>query len=318
MREIGGYIELDRYSLPMLHEGAVALNCGRNALAYIIRAKEIKRIRIPKFLCDSVKEVCKKENVVISYYSVNLEFLPEEMELSEGEWLYLVNYYGQLDNKKIEYYRTKYKRVIVDNVQAYFQMPVEGIDTIYTCRKFFGVSDGAFLYTDKYIKRELDVDESYSRMEFLHGRFERSASEFYEKYVRNNELFANEDVKRMSRLTENLLHALDYKSIKGKRTKNFEVLHEEFRNINGLKLEIPDGAFMYPLYYKKGALIRKELQIRKIYIPVLWPEVFSVCEESEPEYSMARDIVPLPVDQRYDENDMQYIIQTIKEIRKDI
>ena len=43
MREIGGYIELDSYCLPMLHEGAVALNCGRNALAYLLRARQIKK-----------------------------------------------------------------------------------------------------------------------------------------------------------------------------------------------------------------------------------------------------------------------------------
>ncbi len=42
MREIGGYIELDTYRLPMLHEGAIALNCGRNALAYLLRARRIK------------------------------------------------------------------------------------------------------------------------------------------------------------------------------------------------------------------------------------------------------------------------------------
>ena len=44
MKEIGGYIELDKYELPMLHEGNIALNCGRNALAYIIRARNIKKI----------------------------------------------------------------------------------------------------------------------------------------------------------------------------------------------------------------------------------------------------------------------------------
>ena len=31
MQEFGGYIELDRYSLPLLHDGAIALNCARNA-----------------------------------------------------------------------------------------------------------------------------------------------------------------------------------------------------------------------------------------------------------------------------------------------
>ena len=60
MKEIGGYIELDRYTLPMLHENAKALNCGRNCLAYLIRARGIKKIALPYFLCDSVKRFVRK------------------------------------------------------------------------------------------------------------------------------------------------------------------------------------------------------------------------------------------------------------------
>lgn len=247
MREIGGYIELDQYHLPMLHDKAIALNCGRNCLAYLIRAKKIKKILIPRFLCDSVKGVCRKENVEIRYYSVNEYLMPEDISLQENEWLYLVNYYGQLTDRKIEMFHEKYGRIIVDQVQAYFQMPVEGVDTLYTCRKFFGVSDGAFLYTDIMLDEELPQDESHQRMKFLLGRFERTASEFYSEYSANNQLFTNEPIKIMSKLTSNLLHGIDYDVVKNKRTENFAVLHEAFREDNKLNLIIPNGAFMYPL-----------------------------------------------------------------------
>ena len=79
MREIGGYFELDKYSMPMLHEGAIALNCGRNTLAYLIEAKGIEKIKVPKFLCDTVREVCEKEKISISFYSITRDFLPEEL-----------------------------------------------------------------------------------------------------------------------------------------------------------------------------------------------------------------------------------------------
>ena len=36
MKEIGGYLELDTYSLPMLHGDALALNSGRACLQYLI------------------------------------------------------------------------------------------------------------------------------------------------------------------------------------------------------------------------------------------------------------------------------------------
>ncbi|MBR2954891.1 MAG: hypothetical protein IKC21_01855 [Ruminococcus sp.] len=311
MREIGGYFELDKYSMPMLHEGAIALNCGRNTLAYLIEAKGIEKIKVPKFLCDTVREVCEKEKISISFYSITRDFLPEELTLEADEWLYLVNFYGQLDNDTIRDYVEKYERVIVDHAQAYFQMPLENVDTLYTCRKFFGVADGGILYTDTKLDREIPQDESFDRMGFVLGRFERSASEFYAEAASNNDFFADEPIKLMSKLTENLLHGIDYEAVKQKRTRNFEILHEAFGKINPLKLTVPQGAFMYPLYLEKGGEIRRKLQAKKIFIPTLWPDVFEHCDESELEYDYAKNILPIPVDQRYDEEDMKYIIKAV-------
>jgi hypothetical protein len=311
MREIGGYFELDKYSMPMLHQGAIALNCGRNTLAYLIEAKGIEKIKVPKFLCDTVREVCEKEKISISFYSITKDFLPEELTLEADEWLYLVNFYGQLDNGTIRGYVEKNERVIVDHAQAYFQMPLENVDTLYTCRKFFGVADGGILYTDTKLDREIPQDESFDRMKFVLGRFERSASEFYAEAASNNDFFADEPIKLMSKLTENLLHGIDYEAVKQKRTRNFEILHEAFGKINPLKLTVPQGAFMYPLYLEKGGEIRRKLQAKKIFIPTLWPDVFEHCDESELEYDYAKNILPIPVDQRYDEEDMKYIIKAV-------
>ena len=157
MREIGGYIELDRYALPMLHDGALALNCGRNCLAYLIRAKGIGKMLLPYFLCSSVEKVCRREGVEVRHYHIGIDFTPLDIALQEDEWLYVVNYYGQIDNGRLSRLVDKYRRMIVDNAHAYFQMPLAGVDTLYTCRKFFGVADGAFLYTDALLDKALPI-----------------------------------------------------------------------------------------------------------------------------------------------------------------
>lgn len=314
MQEFGGYIELDKYELPLLHEGAIALNCGRNALAYLIKARNIKKILIPKFLCDSIQKLCKRENVQYKYYSIGKDFLPLSIDLASDEWLYIVNFYGQISNEILDMLVNQYQRVIIDNVQAYFQMPISNVDTIYTCRKFFGVADGAFLYTDAKLGQNLELDESFDRMRFLLGRFERTAAEFYSEYVANNDMFENEPIKKMSKLTDNLLRGIQYEKVKRIRTENFKLLHTEFSDVNKLVLTVPNGAFMYPLYIENGTEIRKKLQKEKVYIPTLWPDVFDVCEPFELEYDMAANILPLPCDQRYDENDILNLINIIKEI----
>ena len=309
-REIGGYIELDRYRLPMLHEGAAALNSGRCALLYLIRARGIRRLLLPRLICDSVTGICEREGIPYSFYSVGTDFLPaQEVELKEGEWFYFVNYYSQHGNERIAEYVRKYGRVIVDQAQSYFQAPIPGVDTLYTCRKYFGVADGAFLYTDCRLGEELPQDESFERMRFLLGRFERTAQEFYGEYVDNNRLFAAEPLKRMSRLTDNLLRGIDYEFAERARRENFRVLHERLGGIN--ELQPSEGTFMYPLMIGNGPEVRRKLQAMKIYIPVLWPSVFGFCSPQETEYRMAQDILPLPVDQRYTAEDMAYISEEL-------
>lgn len=315
MREIGGYIELDTYRGKMLHDDGIKLNCGRCALDYIIKTKNIKKMHVPKFMCDSNDRILKENSVQIKYFSIRSDFKPILENREPDEWLYLVNYYGQLSN---EYIKTLGENIIIDNAQAYFDAPIPGIDTIYTCRKYFGVADGAVLYTDAALLSDIPTDESYNRMRFLLGRYEKSASEFYFEYVANNDFFINEPIKRMSKLTENLLHGIDYDLVKEKRTENFRYLHEKLRGINKLSLYIPVGAFMYPLYIDNGETVRKSLQHQRIYIPTLWPDVFEVCSEDELEYDMAQNILPLPVDQRYTTDDMNYIVDCIFSIIKEL
>ena len=314
MKEIGGYIELDTYNLPILHKGAIALNCGRNALAYLIRARKIKRIWIPRLICSSVTGVCEREGVPYSLYGIGFDFLPsEDVKLGDDEWLYFVNYYSQFDNEKIEEYVKKYDRVIVDNAQSYFQAPIPGVDTIYTCRKYFGVADGAFLYTDAVLDEEFPFDESFERMHFLLGRYERTASEFYSEYAANNELFATEPIKRMSKLTSNLLHAIDYDFVYNKRIENYAYLHQALKDINKLDLSDIPGTFMYPLMIDNGDEVRKRLIQSKIYIPTLWPDVFGFCAEDSQEYRMAKNILPLPIDQRYSQKELIQISNYLME-----
>ena len=312
MREIGGYIELDAYRLPMLHDGALALNCGRNALAYLLKARKIRRLWIPKFICDSVTGVCEREGVPYTFYSIGRDFLPaQEISLGEDEWFYFVNYYSQFDNETISGFAARYQRIIVDHAQSYFQPPIAGVDTLYTCRKYFGMADGAFLYTDAKLEVDFPRDESFERMRFLLGRFERTASEFYSEYAANNELFVTEPIKRMSKLTENLLHGIDYERAKAVREQNYRCLHKALGVVNGLRLSGKPGTFMYPLLLENGAKVRKELLQKKIYIPTLWPDVLEWCEADETEYQMAQNILPLPIDQRYGMEEMKFLVKEI-------
>lgn len=312
MKEIGGYIELEHNFLPMLHEEAIALNSGTSCLSYIICAKKITKIRIPYFLCDCVKNVCRRQGVKIRLYNIKENFLPKIVpELEQDEWIYLVNYYGQLKEEQIKKLVDQYKRVIVDQAQAYFEHPIRGVNTLYTCRKFFGVPDGAFLYTNTLLSEPIEQDQSFERMNYLLGRYERTASEFYNEYVENNLYLADQPIKKMSKLTNNLLHGIDYERVKKRRTSNFDYLDQYLGGVNELKLRKVKGAFAYPFLIQDGANIRKKMLEYRIYIPVLWPNVLKDTSAGSLEHYYAENILPLPIDQRYGIDDMKILVDKI-------
>lgn len=312
LKEIGGYFELERFYGKEYYPDALAVNCGRNAAVLVAKLRGYKRVYLPDFLCSSVGEALMQNSIDIQIYNIGNDLRPIfNNDLHNDEAIYIVNYYGQLRDD-IDKFKCKWKNIIWDNAQDFFFRPSD-IDSVYTCRKYFGVTDGGYVlfngendFLQEY--NLLEQDESFERLRYAAGRFERSASEFYSMSVENNKLFENESVKRMSQLTHNFLRAIDYKRVKGIRTENFTALHDKLKTCNLFcDLFVPDGAFMYPFRINNGAKLRKHLQEHKIFVPKLWPDVCDSGCAAE----LADSIVPIPCDQRYDIKDMNYIVDHI-------
>ena len=150
-KEIGGYLELEEFSGSEYYPDLYKVNLGRAALVWLLRSRKCKKLLLPEFLCDSVIDACAQTDTEISFYALDDTLTPlldRPCGLRKGEYLYLVNYYGQLTDDLILQYQKKYDRIIIDHTHGFYQRPLPGIDTIYSCRKFFGLSDGAYLATD--------------------------------------------------------------------------------------------------------------------------------------------------------------------------
>ena len=309
-KEIGGYLELERFTGPMLHEKALPLSSGRACLSYLIEQRKIRKIALPDFNCDIVEAVCRAHEVKIRFYPVEANLRPKTLQTEEDEWLYLVNFYGQLSADELQRIAARVPRLIVDNAQAYFDLPLKAVDTLYTCRKFLGVPDGGFLYTEAP-EKTLPADESRERMGFVLGRFERPAGEYFAAAAQNNDDLSIEP-KSMSELTKNLLHAVDYDRVKTKRTENFRLLHEGLGSVNCLNLRVTEGAYAYPLMLPEGQKIRKKLIEQKIFVPMLWPNVPEQQPADSEACRLAEQILPLPCDQRYGAEEMAFIIKAVR------
>ena len=311
-KEIGGYFGLETFSGQEHYPSLIKLNSARNGLLYLLKARRIGKLYIPRYLCDTVSALCDRYGYTYEYYSVGSDFLPIfDISLAEDAWLYVVNYYGRLSNEVFLALQEKHKRLIVDNVQAFFQPPVPGIDTLYSCRKFFGVPDGAYLATDAILEEPLPVDISKDRMTHILGRFEGTGSAFYQAFQENDESFYTLELRTMSALTQNILRAVDYAAVRQRRNENYQTLAQALDSYNLLPALPVDGPYCYPFYCKNGTQVRQLLAAQKIYIPTLWPNVPQIGSPLECDYT--QNILPLPCDQRYDHADMLRLIAAVLE-----
>ena len=315
-REIGGYLEFERLKGNPYRDDGIALDSARSCLAYLIELRRIEILWIPDYMCDVVEKTCNACGVEVKIYKVGADLLPVmDFRVKENEWFYLADYYGQLDDESVrEMQEIANGRLIVDEVQSFFRDPWLNIDTLYTCRKFFGVADGAYLFTGdgKTLDRVLPFDESHTRMGHLFGRFEKTGSDFYLEYKHNEETLAYGIPRRMSGITANILRAVDYETVATCRERNFKMLDEAFSATNGLALKKTKGPYMYPLLVRRTEGVREMLAKRNIYIPTLWPNVLMGCDRESIAYQYAANILPLPIDQRYGEDDMERLIEEVE------
>ena len=311
MKEIGGYFGLEQFADNAMYSNLVAVNSARNALAYLLRARRIEKLYIPYYLCDSVSGACDREGFKYEYYNIGNDLLPVfDKELEDGEYIYVVNYFGQLRDADIIALKEKYVNMILDNVQAFFHKPIDGIDTVYSCRKFFGVPDGGYVATKACLGAELELDVSMDRMKHVLGRFEgKSASDFYGDFRKNDDAFEGLELREMSRLTRNIMGAADYGRVQKAREENFACLHKLLGEENGMTVRLPEGPYVYPFYCKNGMEIKKALAAKKIFVPTLWPEVIDMGQKLEADLAM--NILPLPCDQRYGAEDMERIAEEL-------
>lgn len=314
---IGGYFSLELPKCEEYHKDAIKLNTGRNCLEYILRARKYDKVYIPHYTCEVVLEPFKKLNISYEFYHINLQFeITDDIQLKKGEALLYTNYFG-LKQRYVEQLAELYgSQLIVDNTQAFYAKPISGIDSFYTCRKFFGVPDGAYIYTDKRLDEEFEQDVSYDRMSCLTKRIDLGAEAGYADFRGQSERFVGQPIRRMSNLTQRLMLSIDYEKAANQRRENYQYLHQSLHENNGLSFPLEKNAvpMVYPYLIGSDA-VRQHLIKNKIFVARYWPNVLEWCQKMDLEYELTTKVIPLPIDQRYGENEMDYIIKIIKDGR---
>ncbi len=314
-KEIGGYFELELSRGKEFHSEAISLNSGKNCLEYILRARKFCKVYIPYYTCDIIVQPFERLGIDYQFYSIDYNFeISDEINLNTNEALLYTNYYG-LKDVYIKSLKKKYGiHLIIDNSQAFFAEPITGIDTFYTCRKFFGVPDGAYLYTETKLTIEVPLSYSYENTSHLLKRIDLNASEGFQDYHDAENYLGNQPIMSMSNLTHRILSSINYVKIAEIRRQNFQYLHKKLKNYNCLELNIYEDAvpMVYPFLFFDIEL-REKLISNKIFVARYWPNVLKWTEKNSIEHQLTKCLQPLPIDQRYGKTEMDFIVKTIKE-----
>lgn len=312
-KAIGGYFELELRNGEHYHSAALRLNSARSCLEYILRTRRYTKVYIPCFTCNIVKQPFDLLNIACEFYHIDENLEPAILpQLEKGEAFLYTNYFG-LKQDCVERLAARYgERLIVDNAQAFFAPTLPDVDTFYSPRKFLGVPDGGYLYTNRPLEKEFPQAVSYDRMSHLLKRLDLGAEAGYADFKQNDEALAENPIMRMSQLTDCLLKSIDYEGIKNVRRQNFSCLHEALGTTNRLTFSMDETAvpMVYP-YWAENAQLKSELIENKIFVATYWPNVLEWCKEGDVEFAFAKEIAFLPIDQRYGADDMQRMIELI-------
>lgn len=310
---IGGYFELELPHGQEFHSKAIALNSGRFCFEYLLKCRKSKKVYIPYYTCDSVIEPVINLGIPYEFYHIDKKYrIVDNITLAEDETLLYTNYWG-LQNEYCEKLAAKYgKQLILDYTQAFFSKPIAGIETFYSCRKYFGVPDGGYLYSDVVADFEIEQDVSYLRLNSLVKRIDISPEAGYKDFHNVETSFLDMPIRRMSKLTKRLMQSIDYERAAQQRIDNYNTLKDA---LGGKELHYGEVPMIFPYESAEGQQLRQHLIANKVFVAKYWPNVDEWTEEDTVERWMANHILPLPIDQRYNKEDMNRIIEIINKYK---
>lgn len=314
MKAIGGYFELECGKAPLYYEDGVYLNICRSALRYLIRALSIKKIHVPVFTCHVVNDSILKEGCEIETYRLNKSMMPEK-DFPLDDYIIYNNYFGVLGNNVRELSQY-YPNLIVDNAQAFYSN-IDCRAAIYSPRKFFGLPDSGILRGKNIPLLELSHGHSYEVSSHLLKRIDYGAQAAYVDFTLNDEALEQYPLEQISHLTLSLMGNIDYELVKKKRLDNFNMLQQALPTDFPISMAEDDVPLVYPLLVKDGNAVRTKLIQNQIFCARYWPNVLNDTRPGELEYELTTNLIHLPIDQRYGEEDMKRIIGIINSIKNE-
>ena len=329
------------------------LSSGRDSLKLFIKEVGVnKKIILPGFTCESVVKPFIDKGYEIYFYNINsnLEidntlFFKKIKEI-KPDVILVHSYFGFNTLKNIKDSLLKLKKesevIILEDITHCMYSNFNFINSDYTVaslRKWFAVPEGGLIakregeLNKNFISKESSViyDELIDVYKIKESYMENGKIELKNDFLsRFNkcELSFNEDkeVRYMYSKAIDIYNNTDIKKLSKKRIKNYLYLLENLKEIEGIEILFENlGQDIVPLYFpiyikeNKREKFRKKMAENNIYCPIIWPISDYVKDKIDEETLKIYDeILCIPCDQRYDREEIEKILKTIKSIMKNL
>lgn len=336
-RVIGGEYELS--SVPekgMPTEKYYKYASGRAALYQILMSIKLTTFKVwlPDWLCESMIDAVRKTGIAYSFYRLGNDlrmdvegFVEENKPVSENDVIVLVNYFGLVDvEQTIQQLRDRkvFSVIIEDDVQALFSFlddkPHAADYRFTSLRKSIAAPDGGLVWT-KHPMPLVSKENTFAPMKLKGALIKGNSKEGDpdEAYLRcfeeGEELIEENYESMMSPESQGIFADTNIEEVAQCRRRNAQYLVDELQII-GIEPLLPLNNDCVPLFVPIAINdrddLRRTLRRHAIFCPVHWP-LREDMKQLETGAFMAEHELSLVIDQRYTLEDMQCMMDVIKD-----
>lgn len=290
---------------------------GRSALLAIIKENNFKTVALPYWCCESMVKPFIQNNIEVVFY--------DAFNVSKGitaDAILVMDYFGYTTGNSFNDF---HGIVIRDLTHSIFSKKYDDSDYYFgSLRKWAGFYTGGFAWgfneevkfekeNTKYI--ELRKEAMYKKKQYING--ENDSKEYLNIFKEAEELLDDIKIEPSCDRDIELTKYFDVEYVKEIRRNNAKTLMDNLKD----KLVFPvlyenDCPLFVPIRIKNRNDIRKRLIENNIYCPAHWP--ISVYHKTSNKLeNLFNEEISLICDQRYNEDDMNKIINVLNSISGD-
>lgn len=299
-------------------------------------------VLMPAYCCHSMVDPFEKAGWKVVYYSlhedltVDLDYLTQLLVEMRPMAVLTMNFYGSASTTDaVSIIKCGYPECVCIEDFSHCTFCLSDIYDkrvdyyITSIRKSVGVCDGSVIISKSPLDETMVKDNETVFMTARRDCQNMKARYTYSQDLAKKKIFFLElrrqegnldnfsGVNRISKIGKEMLALQNGEMIRYARQQNMkhilDLLNGKVESVAGIEKCINGAPFSLPILVKNRDKVQQKLAKRGVYAPVLWPicdEARTICPVSA---RMADEMLSIPIDQRYNYDDIEEIAKIILE-----